>query len=170
MMRAMKNRMLALFFASVAALTVCGAESMAADVRPSPSADTSNGGAAPVLATAPVMTPSRGTQVGFVDSAGFPVYVFDLDLSKPGTSQCNAACATHWPAIPAPAIGTLSAPWGTIVRSDGTNQLTYAGRPLYAYAGDRTSKQRAKGDLENAQGGIWRLAQSQTTNAPAKTP
>lgn len=170
MMRAMKKRILALFFASLAALTVCGgAESMAADVRPSPSADTSNGGAAAVLATAPVMTPSRGKQVGFVDSAGFPVYVFDLDLGKPGTSQCNAVCAAHWPAIPGP-TGTLSAPWGTIVRSDGTTQLTYAGRPLYAYAGDRNSKQLAKGDLENAQGGIWRLAQAQTANAPAKTP
>jgi predicted lipoprotein with Yx(FWY)xxD motif len=167
----MKKRMLVLFFASSTLLTVSGgAQSLAAEVRPSLVAQMSNAGMATALTTASVMTPTRGAQVGFVDSAGFPVYVFDLDLGKPGTSQCNAVCAAHWPAIPPPATGALSAPWGTIVRSDGTKQLTYAGRPLYGYAGDRNSKQLAKGDLENAQGGIWRLAQAQTANGPANTP
>ena len=165
------NLMFALFLVSSLSLTVfAGAQTMAAERRPSLSADMSNAGTASVLTTASVVTPTRGTQVGFVDSTGFPVYVFDLDLGKPGTSQCNAVCAAHWPAIPAPATGALSAPWGTIVRSDGTKQLTYADRPLYTYAGDRTSKQRAKGDLENAQGGIWRLAQAQATNGPANMP
>jgi predicted lipoprotein with Yx(FWY)xxD motif len=56
-----------------------------------------------------------------------------------------------------------------IVRSDGTKQLTYAGRPLYAYHGDQNAS-AAKGDLENAQGGIWRLAQAQSVTAPAKSP
>ncbi len=47
--------------------------------------------------------------------------------------------------------------------------LLYAGRPLYAYHGDQNSN-AAKGDLENAQGGVWRLAQVQSVPAPAKTP
>jgi predicted lipoprotein with Yx(FWY)xxD motif len=156
MMCAMKSHMLAWFFASTTLLAVCsGAVTMAADTQPS------------LLKTAPLMTPSRGTQVGFVNTNGFAVYVFDRDLAMPGTSQCNDACAMHWPPISPPTTDTLPAPWGTIVRSDGTKQLTYAGRPLYSYAGDKDAK-GVKGDLENARGGIWHLAQPQTD--PAKSP
>jgi predicted lipoprotein with Yx(FWY)xxD motif len=142
---------------------------MSAEVAQSTSPDTSSGAVMPLLRTAQLTTPTRGTQVGFVDSSGFPVYVFDLDLTVPGTSQCNGVCATHWPAISPPATGTPSAPWGVIARNDGTKQLTYAGRPLYAYHGDQNAT-TAKGDLKNAQGGIWRLAQAQNVTAPAKTP
>jgi predicted lipoprotein with Yx(FWY)xxD motif len=179
-MRAMKTRMLAWLFASATLLTVCGGSAaMSAEVAqysspgmPSPSVPSpgmSSGAVTSVLHTAPLMTPTRGTQVGFVDASGFPVYVFDLDLTMPGTSQCNGVCATHWPAIHAPATVTPSAPWGVIARSDGTKQLTYAGRPLYAYHGDQNAN-AAKGDLENAQGGIWRLAQVPSVSAPAKSP
>ena len=59
------------------------------------------------------------------------------------------------------ATGTLAPLWGPIVRSDGTKHLIYAGRPLYAYKRDRGSN-AAKGDLENAQGGIWHLTQAQS--------
>ena len=146
---------------------------MSAEVAQSMSPDVPNGAVTPVLRTAPLMTPTRGTQVGFVDASGFPVYLFDLDLTVPGTSQCNAVCATHWPAIAPPSTATLSPPWGAIVRSDGTKQLTYSGRPLYAYHGDQNAN-TAKGDLENAQGGIWHFAEAQSATArapaPAKTP
>jgi len=165
----MKNRMLAWSLASATLLMVGGGGgAMAAEVAQSMSPDISNGGLVSVLKTAPLSTPTRGRQVGFVDANGFPVYVFDLDLTAPGTSRCNDVCATHWPAISPPAT-SVSAPWGVIVRSDGTKQLTYAGRPLYAYHGDQNSN-TAKGDLENAQGGVWRLAQVQSVPAPAKTP
>jgi predicted lipoprotein with Yx(FWY)xxD motif len=166
----MKNRILAWLFASATLVTVSGGgATMAAEVAQSSSPDMSNGGTSPVLKTATVTTPTRGSQIAFVNSNGFPVYVFDLDLTVPGTSQCNGVCATHWPAISPAATGTPSPPWGVIVRSDGTKQLTYAGRPLYAYHGDQNPN-AAKGDLENAQGGIWRLAQTQSVRAPANSP
>jgi predicted lipoprotein with Yx(FWY)xxD motif len=166
-LRAMKNSILAFSFASATVLAVCGgAATLAADVGPSSSAGTSGAAAVSPLGTAPLTTPLRGKQVGFVNSNGFAVYVFDLDLTMPGTSQCNDACAAHWPAIAPTATGTLSAPWGTIARSDGTKQLTYAGRPLYGYVADKNTTQ-AKGDLDNARGRIWHLAQAQSVTAPA---
>jgi predicted lipoprotein with Yx(FWY)xxD motif len=169
-MGAMKTRMLAWLFLSATLLMVTGGSAaMSAEIAQSTSPDTSNGAVTSLLRTAPLTTPTRGTQVGFVDASGFAVYLFDLDLTMPGTSQCNGVCATHWPAIPPPATGTPAPPWGVIVRSDGTRQLTYADRPLYAYHGDQNAS-AAKGDLENAQGGIWRLAQAQSVTAPAKSP
>lgn len=169
MMRAMPQRIFASLFASATLMTICSAVATAADVAPSPAADQSNGAAPSVLRTAPVTTPSSGTQIGFINAAGFAVYVFDRDLTVPGTSQCNDVCATHWPAISPPATGTPAPPWGTIARHDGTKQLTYAGRPLYTYAGD-TSTNRATGNLEYARGGVWRLAQPRSTSSSPKVP
>ena len=160
----MKNRLVALSLASAAFLAL--ATSVMAQADQTASAPTT--GATTVLRTAPLMTPSRGTQVGFVDGKGFAVYVFDRDLAAPGTSQCSGACLAHWPAI-TPPKSTLAAPWGTIVRSDGTKQLTYEGRPLYSYVADTDAKE-AKGDQDNARGGIWHLAQAQMSTAPASAP
>jgi predicted lipoprotein with Yx(FWY)xxD motif len=169
-MAAMKNTLLAFSLASATLLTLCyPAGTLAADVGQYPSTGSPNGGTATPLGTAPLTTHSRGKQTGFVTSNGFAVYVFDLDLSKPGTSQCNNACAAHWPAIAPPATGTLSPPWATIARSDGTKQLTYGGRPLYAYVADKNTTE-AKGDMDNARGGIWHLAQAQSQGAQAPVP
>jgi hypothetical protein len=43
---------------------------------------------------------------------------------------------------------------GTISRSDGTKQVTYAGHPLYFYAGDSAAGQ-TNGQGINSFGGIW---------------
>jgi predicted lipoprotein with Yx(FWY)xxD motif len=166
-MQAMKNSVLATSLVSATLLTLsCAAGTTAAQVGQYPSMGSPNAAAASPLGTAPLTTSSRGKQVGFVTTNGFAVYVFDLDLSKPGTSQCNDACAAHWPAIPPPDARTLAAPWGTISRADGTKQLTYGGRPLYAYVADKNTTE-AKGDMDNARGGIWHLAQAQSQGAQA---
>ena len=43
---------------------------------------------------------------------------------------------------------------GTIKRTDGTEQLTYNGHPLYTYIGDSAPGQ-AKGNNLNLNGGLW---------------
>ena len=43
---------------------------------------------------------------------------------------------------------------GTINRTDGTEQLTYNGHPLYTYIGD-TAPGQAKGNNLNLNGGLW---------------
>ncbi|HYZ17363.1 MAG TPA: hypothetical protein VE591_13220 [Candidatus Acidoferrum sp.] len=157
----MKNAIFAFSLAAATILSVWGA-------TPALAAEAGASASSP-LGTATLMTPSRGSQVGFVTSNGQAVYVFDLDRTIPGTSQCNDACAAHWPPIAPPATGTLSAPWGSITRRDGTKQLTYAGRPLYTYVADKSTTE-AKGDLDNARGGIWHLAQAQPAAPAAATP
>lgn len=70
----------------------------------------------------------------------FPVYTFSKDSGH--KNACTAECAQDWPPVltsgQPEAIGyavdqhTL----GTIVRPDGTHQVTYNGKPLYLYKGD----------------------------------
>jgi len=104
----------------------------------------------------PLNTAQLNGAPGFVNGNGFTVYVFDLDLSSPGQSSCNSTCAQNWPPMIAPA-GSLPSPYGSIARQDGTQQLTYSGRPLYTFAFD-TAAGQTNGDGVNAFGGLWHIA------------
>jgi predicted lipoprotein with Yx(FWY)xxD motif len=109
--------------------------------------------------TVPLTTATLNGAAGFVTGSGFAVYVFDADLPDPGQSNCNGTCAQNWPPMHAP-NGALPAPWSSIMRQDGSHQLTYNGRPLYTFAGDPQPHQ-ANGDGLNAFGGIWHVARPQ---------
>jgi predicted lipoprotein with Yx(FWY)xxD motif len=126
-----------------------GASSTMYNPNPNPSPS-------PVQQTVPLGTAVLKGASGFVNVRGFTLYVFDADLAAPGTSTCNDACAQNWPALATP-TGALPAPYGSIARNDGSHQLTYNGRPLYAFAGDGQPGQ-ANGDGLNAFGGIWHIA------------
>jgi predicted lipoprotein with Yx(FWY)xxD motif len=83
-----------------------------------------------------------------VDGSGRTLYLFEADTSS--TSTCSGACAAAWP--PATTQGAPKATGeakasllGTTKRSDGSTQVTYAGHPLYQYAGDT-----APGDTNGA--------------------
>jgi predicted lipoprotein with Yx(FWY)xxD motif len=74
-----------------------------------------------------------------VDSNGRTLYLFRKDaVSK---STCFGACASAWPPLRATGKPTVSGRAnaslvGTSTRSDGNQQVTYNGHPLYLYAGD----------------------------------
>jgi predicted lipoprotein with Yx(FWY)xxD motif len=122
----------------------------------SPSSSPGNG--------SPLSTATLNGAPGFVNASGFTVYAFDLDLSSPGQSACNGACAQNWPPVTAPS-GTLPAPFGSITRQDGSSQLTYAGRPLYTFSFD-TAKGQTNGDGVTAFGGLWHIARPQSGPSP----
>lgn len=91
------------------------------------------------------VTAAEGKLVGGKDStaAGFILYVFDSDLAAPGTSVCNNDCATTWPPLlvedgQPSGVNLL----GSIVRQDGSNQVTYDQRPVYFYSTDQTPGDR----------------------------
>jgi len=90
------------------------------------------------------------------DAQGMTLYVFKKDT--PNTSTCTGGCAALWPPFAASPPLTLPAgvggALGTITRADGTPQVTYDGRPLYHYAGDKQP-----GDTKGQGiGGVWSVA------------
>ncbi|MFI6938108.1 SCO0930 family lipoprotein [Streptomyces sp. NPDC050418] len=89
------------------------------------------------------------------DSAGFTLYRFDKDTAKPPKATCEDDCATAWPVVAADdakaAPGVDEALIGSVKRSDGTEQLTIAGWPMYRYAQDKKPGD-AKGQ---GVGGTW---------------
>jgi predicted lipoprotein with Yx(FWY)xxD motif len=84
----------------------------------------------------------RSTPLGkiLVDAKGRTLYLFEAD--KPNMSNCSGACLSLWPAFtsqgkPQAHGGTLAAKIGTISTSNGQQQVTYNGHPLYYYAADQ---------------------------------
>jgi predicted lipoprotein with Yx(FWY)xxD motif len=72
-----------------------------------------------------------------VDPDGFTLYIFTADSA--GESTCYEACADLWPPIAAdtPISSDVDASmFGSVSRTDGSEQLTVNGMPLYRYAPD----------------------------------
>jgi predicted lipoprotein with Yx(FWY)xxD motif len=83
----------------------------------------------------------RSTKLGpiLVDAQGRTLYLFEAD--KTTKSTCDGACASAWPPLtvtgmPTAGTGIKASLLGTSKRGDGTTEVTYAGHPLYGYAGD----------------------------------
>ena len=72
-----------------------------------------------------------------VDPDGFTLYIFTADSE--GESACYDACAETWPPVAADTVigaDLDAAMFGAIERTDGTEQLTVNGMPLYLYTPD----------------------------------
>jgi len=107
--------------------------------------------AAPTLAA----KSSRFGKVLF-DSRGFVLYAFTKDQRR---SACGGACAQKWPPYVVrngvrAGAGVKAALLGTVRRGASSRQVTYAGRPLYFYVGDKRPGQIL---CQNASefGGLW---------------
>ena len=138
-----------------AASTQSTTSSSAASRYGSAPSSTSTGAAAAVVS---VGSASKVGQV-LVDSKGMTLYYFEKDKKGGGKSNCSGACASVWPPLTtsgaAKAMGGAEASQtGTIKRSDGTSQVTYAGWPLYTYTAD-TKPGEANGTDIKAFGGSW---------------
>lgn len=106
------------------------------------------------LAAAVVETAQGAIGTFLTDGDGRTLYLFTED--EPGVSTCTDACLAAWPALltdgaPVAGMGVDTALLGTITRADGGTQVTYAGWPLYHYAGDA-----APGDtVGQGVGDVW---------------
>lgn len=91
------------------------------------------------------------------DANGQVVYVFELD--RRNRSNCTSAeCVRAWPPVlteeePAAGAGVDRSLLGTTRRSDGTLQVTYAGRPLYFY--EHEGRGEIKCHNVDLHGGLW---------------
>ncbi len=108
---------------------------------------------------ATVSTRSGPLGTYLADGSGRALYLFVSDTST--TSTCNGACATAWPPLvvtgsPGGSGNVQGALLGTLTRSDGSRQVTYAGHPLYYFAGD-TAPGQTNGQGKNGFGALWWL-------------
>ena|SRR5436309_15227949 len=91
------------------------------------------------------------------DGRGKALYAFTRDPR--GRSACKGPCAAVWPPFvvrtpPQPGSGISAKLVGTTRRADGTLQVTYAGRPLYYYVGDRKPGEVRCQNVSEF-GGVW---------------
>jgi predicted lipoprotein with Yx(FWY)xxD motif len=74
-------------------------------------------------------------------------------------SACSGDCAHDWPPLTTAGMPTAGGAakaslLGTIKRADGTREVTYAGHPLYYFAGDSAPKQ-TNGQGSDSFGSPW---------------
>ena len=114
-------------------------------------------------------TAKIGGATVLTSAQGLTVNWFAPDTST--TSNCNGTCAHYWPPVKGPvtAGSGVTGQLGTITRSDGSTQATYAGHPLYTYVGD-TAPGQAKGNGLNLSGGVWHEVTVSGGAAPAPSP
>ena len=120
--------------------------------KPSTSNTSNSPGAASVVGT---KTSSLGTFL--VDANGRTLYLWDADHGSKST--CSGACAQAWPPVTTTgtpkASGAVKASLlGTTKRADGSSEVTYAGHPLYTFAGD-TQPGQTTGQGSNGFGAPW---------------
>ncbi|HYB29166.1 MAG TPA: hypothetical protein VEF89_21310 [Solirubrobacteraceae bacterium] len=158
---------LAALATSALVLAACGSSS---------SSSTSSATAAPAASsstssTSATTTPAAavsGTTIGtatahghtyLTGESGRSVYLWVAD--KGNTSSCSGACAQAWPPVttkgkPTAGAGVTAADLGTTTRSDGSEQVTYNGHPLYYFVADKTAGSTA-GQGSDSFGAKWWL-------------
>lgn len=98
-----------------------------------------------------------------VDAAGMTLYTFANDT--PGTSNCYDQCAVAWPPLLVDADADLAAgvdipgTLDTTERTDGTQQVTYDGYPLYYWVNDTAPGDTTGQNVRN----VWAVARPTTT-------
>jgi predicted lipoprotein with Yx(FWY)xxD motif len=146
----------ALAVISALVLAACGGSSYGGNSSPTTS----------TKASAPAATSSTASVVGakssslgtfLVDAKGQTLYLWDADHGA--MSTCNGECATDWPPLttksaPKAGAGVKASLLGTSKRADGTQEVTYAGHPLYTFAGD-TGPGQTTGQGSGAFGAPW---------------
>jgi predicted lipoprotein with Yx(FWY)xxD motif len=165
-MRTLMKRKITLFIAAAATLAIaliaagCSSSAGGSGYSAGPygsavkaSASKGNAGAAQVG----VASSSLGRIV--VDKGSRTLYLFEKD--KKHRSACYGQCATYWPPLlthgkPVARGGAKQSLLGMTRRANGSHQVTYAGHPLYRFAGDKKPGQ-TNGEGSQAFGAGWEV-------------
>jgi predicted lipoprotein with Yx(FWY)xxD motif len=116
------------------------------------------GASSPAPAATGTGTVLKTTTIGgttvLTNAKGFTLYSFAPDTTT--ASKCYGSCAVYWPPVTGTAAASPGLPGrvGTIKRTDGSEQLTYNGHPLYTYIAD-TAPGQARGNNIDLNGGVW---------------
>jgi predicted lipoprotein with Yx(FWY)xxD motif len=136
----------------------------------------SGNSSSPSAPTSPASTASQASSVvvavssgALVAPDGHTLYEFSKDTAT--SVACIGGCTSIWPPLdgtPKGGSGVAADELGTVVRPDGTHQVTFAGHPLYEYSGDQAAGERhGEGVTDN--GGIWHVALSSGTQPTSTT-
>ena len=95
-------------------------------------------------ATGPATVATKMGPLGayLTDAKGNTLYLYTPDTSP--TSTCYGQCIAFWPALltngaPQAGPGATATFLGTSPRTDGSQQVTYKGHPLYYFKGDKAA-------------------------------
>jgi len=104
-----------------------------------------------------VATARSGLGRIIVDGRGRTLYLFEKD--KQGRSACYGSCAKFWPPLltrgkPSAGRGAKASLLGRTRRRGASEQVTYAGHPLYRFLED-TKPGQTKGEGSQAFGAGW---------------
>ncbi len=125
----------------------------------SPDVDPSRIDAAP--GTAATLHREGGDPGYLADASGAALYYLEGDTDG---SRCDDACRQVWPPVmlasgepPVAGPGLQQIAVGTLQTPAGAHHLTYHGKPLYRYAGDRGARTTSGHDVQD-DWGHWKLA------------
>jgi predicted lipoprotein with Yx(FWY)xxD motif len=154
---------------AVAALAGCGSSSNNTTSSTASTGSTAAAAQSGGVVVEVASNPTLGSIL--VNPEGQTLYIFQKDSG--GKSSCSGSCAKVWPPLaatssPEAGSGASASKLGTVKRSDGTMQVTYAGHPLYTYTAD-TSSGQVNGNGINSFGGVWNAVQPSGSMAPAGT-
>ncbi|HEY3924677.1 MAG TPA: hypothetical protein VGL75_08945 [Acidothermaceae bacterium] len=115
-------------------------------------------GASAAGPTAPATVATKMGPLGtyLTDASGNTLYLYAPDTSP--TSTCYGQCIANWPPLltngaPQAGAGATATLLSTSPRTDGSQQVTYKGHPLYYFKGDK-----AAGDTSGqGKAGTWFL-------------
>lgn len=154
------SSLLAAAAAALLMLSACGS-STPAGTAPSTSSGPAGGatGSAAAGSAAVISTADGANGTYLVGPSGKAVYLWTADKST--ASTCSGACAAAWPPVttngtPTASGSAVAADLGMTKRSDGAEQVTYHGHPLYYFAGDGAAGQTT-GQGNTGFGASWWL-------------
>jgi predicted lipoprotein with Yx(FWY)xxD motif len=160
----MKFRAAGISVLAVVAVVVAGcgssssSSSSTAAAAPAPTSSSSSATSTSAAASGLTIGTAQAHGTTYLTGAGGrALYLWAAD--KGGKSSCSGTCATVWSPVTGKATasaGVIAGDLGTIARSDGSQQVTYKGHPLYYYAADKSSGQTS-GQGTNSFGAKWWL-------------
>jgi len=126
----------ALLFALTVVLAACGGNDDGGSGTAAPAAPATT--AAPAAGGTTVAVSSGKLGDILVDGDGRTLYAFTKDQGD--KSACSGQCADNWPALKGTATagtGVQASLLSSAMQAGGDAQVTYGGRPLYYFAGDK---------------------------------
>ncbi|TDV54041.1 SCO0930 family lipoprotein [Actinophytocola oryzae] len=125
---------------------------------------------APAKPTAVVSTDIPGFGNALTDQDGRTLYLFTKDDKAPSQSRCDGQCAVDWPPLltttEVAVRGVDPALVGTVLRPDGSKQVTVGGWPVYSFAKDEKPGQTNGHGF----GGVWFVVEKEGCKSTAPVP